>query len=177
MHIHRSLSMALAAATGVLTTSFLTHKSFDGQRESPPELRRLLEVIEFVEIDDGFGNALETLRIEGVNVQIRTRASARSTEATTSRYYVLGTLGGSSHSVVNGGGALVGGFENHIDPSGIATIVGGRGNGAEAQVRHATLVGGEGNRAGGDYSVVGGGRSRTAAGEHDWVAGSLFEDE
>jgi hypothetical protein len=33
------------------------------------------------------------------------------------------------------------------------------------------------NTASGDFSSVSGGLSRTAEGEFDWVAGSLFEDE
>jgi hypothetical protein len=34
-----------------------------------------------------------------------------------------------------------------------------------------------GNTASGDFSAVSGGRNRTAAGEFDWVAGRLSEDE
>ena len=39
------------------------------------------------------------------------------------------------------------------------------------------VSGGAGNTADGAFAVVSGGRIRTAEGEDDWVAGSLFEDE
>jgi hypothetical protein len=41
----------------------------------------------------------------------------------------------------------------------------------------ASVSGGLDNEANGVFSTVSGGRNRTAAGESDWVAGSLFQDQ
>lgn len=77
------------------------------------------------------------------------------------------------------GSTLVGGYHNRLTAIGNpfnATVVGGQDNVISDQ-EHATVVGGQGNAASGTWSTVTGGLNRTATGEHDWVAGSLLEDD
>lgn len=76
-------------------------------------------------------------------------------------------------------GAMVGGTDNTMgSPSQIvlsSVMVGGEDNFITGG-QHVTVVGGEDNAASGNWSVVTGGRLRSANGPHDWVAGALFQD-
>lgn len=74
---------------------------------------------------------------------------------------------GTASSVIGGGFNRATGNE--------AVVSGGAGN--EASGFFASVTGGSANEASGDGSSVSGGREGTAPGIHDWVAGSLFEDE
>ena len=63
-------------------------------------------------------------------------------------------------------------------------VSGGTGNTASGRFAVASGGGrdpftgeGQGNTASGFLAVVSGGQNRTAAGEFDWVAGSLVEDD
>ncbi len=68
---------------------------------------------------------------------------------------VASVSGGDTNSALGGGSSVSGGFMNTAD--------GG-------------VAGGEGNTATGTYSSVGGGLARSVLGDHDWSAGTLFED-
>ena len=75
-------------------------------------------------------------------------------------------------------GVLVGGRQNTLGVSGAPlypVVVGGAENLVDAN-DHGTVIGGQRNTVSGDFAVVGGGLGRSATGRHDWVAGSLFEE-
>lgn len=73
-------------------------------------------------------------------------------------------FGGVSNRAVQEGATVLGGFENRAGED-------------DPAATYPTVVGGRFNWAKGSYSVVGGGNTRSALGEDDWVAGSLFEDQ
>jgi hypothetical protein len=82
--------------------------------------------------------------------------------------------GGLSNTARGSDAVVNGGFINTA--SGFAAAVsGGSFNTARGAV--SSVSGGQGNEASDNFAVVSGGRNRTAAGESDWVAGSLVEDE
>ena len=77
---------------------------------------------------------------------------------------------------------IVGGRQNRMDSTQgpaeqACVIVGGALNHVLDGANDASIFGGEDNSVGGTGSVVGGGLMRSALGDHDWVAGSLFEDQ
>jgi len=130
--------------------------------------------MEVIEVDDGLGNMVTTIRFHGANVQI-----------------VSGS--GTTDSAVDGTGNLIVGY-NELrlapapnDRSGSHNLVVGKkhnfssfgsfvtGHSNTASGYYSSVSGGNYNTASGSYSSVSGGRNRTAAGPNDWVAGSLFE--
>jgi hypothetical protein len=99
-------------------------------------------------------------------------------------------LGGETNIVAAQAAAVVGGLGNQASGS-YSVVVGGDGGATGADAFGAavlggfennatgtlsTVTGGEGNVAAASASTVSGGNERTASGDHDWVAGSLFED-
>lgn len=113
---------------------------------------------------------------------------------------VVGGAGNHAIPAGNGGAGnaavVVGGFDNRSMGEG-SVIVGGRFNETTANYSgilaganndcignangggsFCAIVGGEGNTTGTvTAAAVGGGQSRSAVGDHDWVAGTLFEDQ
>jgi hypothetical protein len=103
-----------------------------------------------------------------------------------------GNTASGNFAVVSGGESNIASFDGAVvsggarnTASGLASSVSGGGinffNGEEpgntASGDFASVSGGQGNTASGFTSSVSGGLNRTAAGDFDWVAGSLFEDE
>ncbi len=98
-------------------------------------------------------------------------------------------LGGHENRAVGRSSGICGGSRN-VAQGGLSSVIGGSHNVAsgpdslsgggeynDAQGDSSVVLGGYGNEANGVVSSVTGGRIRTAPGEYDWVAGSLFEDE
>jgi hypothetical protein len=92
----------------------------------------------------------------------------------------MNTVTGSYGSVINGETGLVngqGGFiatgTNNQSDAYQGAVIGGRNNIADYE---AVVVGGQNNHANGTRSVVSGGNMRSVSSDHDWAAGSLFED-
>jgi trimeric autotransporter adhesin len=81
---------------------------------------------------------------------------------------LLSSISGGSDNIASGGFSSVSGGVNEPLREGIDNTASGE---------NSSVSGGSGNRASGNWSVVGGGLNRTAAGDFDWVAGSLVEDE
>lgn len=90
-------------------------------------------------------------------------------------------LGGSQNRAAGVNTTVIGGSLNQATGSHGGTILGGIGNLtvgiAPGTGVHPTVVGGENNEARGRCAVVSGGLMRSTAGDHDWRAGSLFEDQ
>jgi hypothetical protein len=93
------------------------------------------------------------------------------------------SVSGGQFNTASGTWAAVSGG-NFNTASGAWSVVSGGGgdpelgeNGNTASGEFAVVSGGSGNAASGGGSVVSGGQNRTAAGEFDWVAGTLVEDE
>ena len=151
-------------------------------------MRKILQHVEYVEIDDGLGNMMPTIRFHGANVQIVNGSGTTDGPVDGLGNLIVGynelrgvgdnrtgshnLIVGSEHNVLSYGG-LVAGERNEV--SGVfATVSGGRSNTASGG--RSSVSGGYGNAANATASSVSGGRIRFATGPDDWVAGSLFED-
>jgi len=129
--------------------------------------------MEIVQLPDGLGGTVKTIRFHGINVQI-----VNGSGSTTGLVDGLGNLivgynelrragddRSGSHNIVvgkehnfNSFGGLVAGFSNTLSGS------------------HASVSGGQQNTASGYRASVSGGNTRSALNTDDWVAGALFED-
>lgn len=100
-------------------------------------------------------------------------------------------VGGGEDNWANGNYSSVSGGAGGVVTGDYSSILGGNGNaiGIEALYAtisgglsnfvggdHASLLGGEDNVANGEFSTIGGGKDRMVTGAHDWMAGSLFEE-
>lgn len=82
-------------------------------------------------------------------------------------------LAGSENINSGDSSIIIGGHQNEANHT-FTAIVGGRNNKA---TNFCSLVsGGENNISSGNYSSVNGGLNRQALGDHDWAAGSLWEN-
>ena len=134
------------------------------------DLRKILQHVEYIEVDDGLGNMIPTIRFHGANVQI-----------------VSGS--GSTDGVVDGAGNLIVGY-NELRPapepndrsgshnlvlgkehnfSSFGGLVAGRNNTLSA--RYTSVSGGRSNTASGVQSSVGGGYGNTASGRNSSISG------
>jgi hypothetical protein len=84
--------------------------------------------------------------------------------------------GGWANTASSVASSVTGGGEGNTASSTFATVSGGRGNRASGN-DFAAVSGETFNTASAFAAAVSGGHNRTAEGEADWVAGSLFEDE
>lgn len=147
---------------------------------SPPalqdEIDDLLEVVEFVDLDDGQTGTNRTLRISGVNLQIVNDTGLTesavgtgnlivgyneltpTTQHTGSHNVVVGT----GHTYTSWGGIVAG--RAHSVSAAFASAVGGRGNTASGE--YATVAGGRQNVAAGDYALALGGRRNSAPADY-----------
>ncbi len=158
---------------------------------------------ELTTIDDGFGNALDTVRLSDANLQVVNGTGTTDgtqnglgnvivgyneadvfgpVDRTGSHVFVAGR-----HLSYSSFGGIVVGFRNVISgdyssvtggnqgvASGIySSVSGGLAN--EATNFAASVSGGAFNAANGERSSVSGGNSRSVAGIHQWRAGSLVE--
>ncbi len=89
-------------------------------------------------------------------------------------YYASTIVGGELNRSEGLAASVLGGNGNLAD--GIHASIGG-GNGNLASGQNSVVSGGANNQAIESDSTVSGGSSRTATGDLDWVAGSLFEDQ
>jgi hypothetical protein len=137
------------------------------------DLVEFLNHMDMVQLPDGLGGTVLTLRLHGINVQI-----------------VNGT--GTTDGVVDGAGNLIVGY-NELrgagdDRSGSHNLVVGKehnfssfgglvaGSTNTLSGNYSSVSGGLFNTAYGSESSVSGGAFRSALNIEDWVAGSLFED-
>lgn len=100
------------------------------------------------------------------------------------------SVSGGRFNIASGDGtSVLGGIENAASGLEAASVSGGFGNSSNGAASHVTggrqnratggqanVNGGRENVAAGDFSAVGGGLTRTTEGQHDWKAGSLFEE-
>jgi hypothetical protein len=137
-------------------------------------------------VSGGSGNWAmgDTSSVSGGRVNI---ASGLSTSVSGGFQNIAGGLvasvsGGEFNSAPGNGAAVSGGNLNTASGE-LAAVSGGALNTASGNRSSVSGGGGRvtedvmGNTASGDFSSVSGGRNRTAAGEFDWVAGRLSEDE
>ena len=107
--------------------------------------------------------------------RVRGRVSARIVPGG-----VSALVAGRFNTVDGNGCAIVGGQFNTTN-SNRNVVVGGlnnfAGNASPNIAYHSVVVGGEANQSAGAIGVVSGGADGIVTGEHDWVAGSLFEDD
>jgi hypothetical protein len=93
-------------------------------------------------------------------------------------------IGGQDHELGDGAQStgIVGGESHRVDGPGTysALLLGGLNNAINLPggsfSSYPVVTGGEGNVAAGNWSVVSGGLNRSTNGDHDWAAGSLYED-
>ena len=162
--------------------------------ESPTQIIRgltsadTLDYMSLVNLDDGQGGTVTTIRIEGANLQI-----VNGTGTTNGAVDGLGNLivgynepGASpsdnrtgSHNIVTGQrnnfssyGGLVTGTGNTVSGD-WSSVSGGWNNTASG--KYSSVSGGQFNTASGRYSSVSGGNNRSALGTYNWAAGSLSE--
>lgn len=160
---------------------------FEPRTNQSLELRELMAHVSFVDMPDGVGGTVRTLRISGLNVQVVNGLGATETVNGAGNLIVGYNQGdpwnecSGSHNLVVGWahsytscGGVVFGFENRITER-EATVLGGHTNLAAGEF--STISGGVGGAALGRVSSVGGGIGRAALDEGDWVAGSLWEDQ
>lgn len=82
-------------------------------------------------------------------------------------------IGGYQNQSTGTGSVITGGHEN-IANGHSAVVSGGVNNSASGNA--STISGGQNNSATGNWSSVSGGFERQAIGDHDWAAGSLWEN-
>jgi hypothetical protein len=160
-------------------------------------LRELLDHITFVDEDDGNGNALRTLRLSAVNLQLVNGLGATNGNAVSPFSLTSTTTNGlgnliigyneesknvsndrtGSHTLVLGtennylgfGGAVMG--RRHSLEGPYSVISGGEDN--TTYGNFAATIGGANNVASGDYATVSGGIHNAAAGTYSSVAGGF----
>ena len=152
------------------------------------DLVQFLNHMDMVQLPDGLGGTVLTIRFHGANVQIVNGTGITDGVVDGAGNLIVGynELRGAgddrsgSHNLVVGKehnfttfGGLVAGRTNTL--GGIhASVSGGRFNAASGN--YASVSGGKLNTASGTDSSVSGGNSRSALGDDDWVAGSLFQN-
>ena len=104
------------------------------------------------------------------NLEITRREVIRTPYGEPSAPMVFGALGGTA----SGTGAVVTGGRANTASGSYSSVTGGLAN--EASGTESSVTGGDSNEASAFRATVSGGSNRTAAGQDDWVAGSLFED-
>src|SRR4030095_3429438 len=142
----------------------------------------ILSYLSLVNLDDGHGKQLKTLRISGVNVQIANGENATGLSHGLGNLIVgyqelrgEGDERSGSHNIIVGqehnytsfGGLLAGHHNTTSSPW--ASVSGGGGNTASGLF--ASVSGGVANSATGQYSAVSGGIGNTATGTFSSVSG------
>lgn len=85
------------------------------------------------------------------------------------------SVSGGRNNIAYGDYTSVSGGQENFAPGDYASVSGGHSNKAIGDF--ASVSGGQGNWVYGDYASISGGNVSVVTGIHDWVAGSLFEDE
>ncbi|MGE3164134.1 MAG: hypothetical protein AB7O52_04470 [Planctomycetota bacterium] len=163
---------------------------------APDQLATLQEILPHlsrVELDDGLGGTVPTIRLTGVNLQIvngsgatnGNPASPNSVNGMTNGtgnlivgYNEFGTGGNNrtgSHNLVVGsalqyerwGGAVLG--QGNVIRGAWSSVTGGNANTAIGD--YAAITGGLNNEAAGDYSSISGGQFNASSGDIGWVGG------
>ena len=188
--LRSSVTGAVVAAVAFLGTSFTP----PGGGGLTPEQQAVLDTMSLIDLDDGSGVLLPTIRFTGVNLQV-VNGSGSTTRATAVGNLFVGYTAGDrgSHNLVGGrdnrfrsyGGLVTGQVGNQIDASApYSTAIGGRSHvlsgprtvnvGGLTNLTtfdFACAVGGSQNEARGPYSYVGGGRANIARGSRAVVNG------
>jgi len=176
-----------STALGVLSVSACA--LLTGVRAAPvgcltPEQEAILSRMQLVQLDDGQGGSVGTVRFSSVNLQIVDGSGSTSGAVTGVGNLIVGynELGHpasddrtGSHNIVVGlnnnyssFGGLVVGHQNSVTAR-FATVVGGSGNQADGE--YSSVSGGQFNRTTNLYAHVGGGLSNIATGEAASVTG------
>lgn len=180
-------------------TALLALQATTAQRiQLTPEQSEILSHMSLVQLDDGHGGKLETIRITGVNVQLVNGLGETETtnglgnlivgynelgneisdDRTGSHNLVVGnknsylSFGGlvaGSDNTVSGQFASVGGGELNRATGDFSVVAAGYSNVAESP--HSAVLGGAGNGATGEFGVVVGGISNEASGFQSLVSG------
>jgi len=155
--------------------------------KSATDPEEILSYQSIVNLDDGQGGTVKTLRFEGINVQVVNGQGETDTTNGLGNlivgYNELGNLNGDdrtgSHNLVTGiqnsfssYGGLVAGRSNTVSGQ-WSSVSGGFNN--TASDSYSSVSGGRQNTASGNYSSVSGGLSRSASVIYNWAAGSLSE--
>jgi hypothetical protein len=142
-------------------------------------LVEFLDHVEFVDLDDGFGNPLRTMRVSGVNLQIVSGAGATNGNAAFPASITQTSTNGLGNLIVGyneprpagndrtGSHMIVTGSLNNYGQFG--GIVSGRDHFSSAP--YAAILGGESNTASDAFCLVAGGNANTASGPHAVVLG------
>jgi len=190
----------VAPAPLALTTTVPSSASLRSSQKFVAALsQEQLDILSYqtlVDLPDGLGGTVKTLRISGINVQIVNGRGATngapgapdSIDGTVNGlgnliigYNELGNPNGDdrtgSHNLVvghghsfNGFGGLVAGHDNFVTES-YSTVSGGQQNVASAD--HASVTGGATNTASGDGASISGGWSNVASGSRSSVSGGF----
>lgn len=147
------------------------------------DVREFLSHVSIIDMPNGNGGTVRTVRIEGLNVQIVNGTG--TTDSKNGSGNLL--LGYNENGWTAGSHGLIAGRTHHWDSYGGALL--GAGNGASGMFcsvlggaggsavgGFSVVVGGTSNEAHGSYSVVGGGYARFTTDIHDFAAGGLWQD-
>ena len=171
------LSLFLSGSAAVPTSQVVTKNPGRQTAVAGPaalgDLAKFLRHMEVLEVDDGLGNMVTTIRFHGANVQIVSGSGTTD-----------GTVDGTGNLIVgyneprlapepndrSGSHNLVVGKEHNF--SGFGGLVGGRNNTLNAN--HSSVTGGHRNTASGTYSSVTGGQYNTASGTYSSASGGQY---
>lgn len=181
-----TLGLVLLGLTVVINARQVYKKSLAGSLT--PEQEAILGLLEIVQIDDGYGGTVQALRISSNLQVVNGLGNTYKTNGLGNIIVGYNERGGiedrqGSHNIVMGmsnsyssHSTAVFGYDNETNAPGGSILGGGRNTSSGI---YSVIVGGEDNNITGPrgwWSVVSGGLSRTALGDHDWVAGPLFQD-
>lgn len=163
---------------------------FGGIQKLSSEQLEILDHMSIVYIDDGSNNLLKTIRISNINVQIVNGEGSTNSKNGFGNLIVgynepntpFPSIRTGSHNIIVGTrnnywrwGGLVAGRDNSLYGE-YSSIPGGMNNTTNQNALGGTVSGGTFNESRAAGATVSGGTNRSANGNDDWVAGSLFED-
>ena len=199
-----SVSILFGTATTPISQTATNPTPLQAPLTAGGDLRKFLQYMEVIEIDDGFGNMIPTISFHGANVRIVNGSGSTDGAVDGTGNLIVGynelrlspepnDRSGSHNLVVgkehnfNSFGGLVAGLRNTLSAN-HSSVSGGRDNTASgyyssvsggssntASGSRSSVSGGAANTASGSRSSVSGGLSRTVSGDWNWRAGTLFE--
>lgn len=142
-------------------------------------------------IRDGLSHDVAIIAGGGNDAKSTYGAVVGSVDSRLNNAYVGVIVGGNANLIETGTyhSSIVGGSNNRVTANGYSVIIGGNNNSTSGMMNtvsgginnqaagsYSTVTGGQTNLATGYASSVSGGINRQALGDHDWAAGSLWEN-
>ena len=144
--------------------------------EVPAILRQLSAIGELVRLvgASGVRGVEEIVRLKDLDVIKETHYTITGGFDNLASGYQSSIAGGRQNEATGQESSISGGF-NNIATATYSTVSGG--SNGEANGVYSTVSGGNFNVTSAYFATVSGGQSRTASGQSDWVAGTLWEDD